>query len=158
MNRVFGLLYVGRSKKDFLNWWQWSQHRIDEQDGVQWPGKSAFWVQEQRALWLWGRHERGVLVWMGEGKRWGKHGRILEHPTCHGKDVRVMASRVRITSKKFELEGPLGVWFTHFAEKEVNSLFRFSSLVGKAEVVWEGCIAPDSQARYFSSVKNGRWK
>lgn len=69
-----------------------------------------------------------------------------------------MESHLRIISKKFELEGALGVWFTHFAEKEVNSLLRFNSLVGKGEVVWEGCIAPDSQARYFSSVKTWEMK
>lgn len=75
---------------------------------------------------------------------------------CHGKEVRGTASHLRTIGKKFELEGVLESVVHSFAEKEVNSLLRFSSLVGKGEVVWERCIAPDSLARYFSSVKNGR--
>lgn len=57
----------------------------------------------------------------------------MEDLICHGKEVD--DNHLRIICKKFELEGVLRVWFTRFTEKEVNFLLRFSSLVGKGEVV-----------------------
>lgn len=119
MNRVCGQVYLGRSKNDFLNWWQLRQNS-------RWTGcryavtwRFCIWGQERQVLWLWGRYECGVFVWTGEAKSWGEQGQITEGLMGHGKEVRVpwwcrkkkkkevrvMTSRGRIILQEWELRG-----------------------------------------------------
>lgn len=65
-----------------------------------------------------------------------------------------MTSHLRIICKKFELEGVLRVWLTHFTENEANFPLGFSSLVARGEVVWErGLLNLIPRSLLFTSEK-----
>lgn len=158
MNKVFWLVSVDRSKKDSVNWSQSSQNIMHwKEAGIQWLEVCILGCRDSRC----DGSERHVSVvclceWM-RGRSLGKQGQIVEDLICHGKKSDDKSF------KNYQQEVWAGssvrVWFTRFSDKEVNSLLRFRGLVGNGEAVWErGGIELDSQARFFSPIKNESWK